>query len=59
MICATCLGGGCRFCEPEPWPLETWLDMGDKEIEQLVLDSLDELKRRGELNEKLERMWAL
>ena len=58
--CVTCLDAGCEFCEKvEPWPQETWVDLMDKEIEQLVCDGLDELYRRGKVNARLERMWSL
>lgn len=59
--CATCLDTGCDFCQPksEPWPKETWADMTDQDIEQLVCDGMDELQRRSAVTLKLERMWTL
>ena len=57
--CVTCLGEGCAACGPEPWPLETWKDLTDKDVEQLICDSLDELKRRAELVNRLEWQLAL
>jgi len=57
--CATCLDIGCDFCRVENWPPETWVDMTDQDIEQLVCDGLDELKRRSAVTLKLERMWTL
>lgn len=47
--CPNCLGGGCSLCEVEPWPKETWLDLTDSDLEQLICDGLDELKRRAEI----------
>ena len=43
----------------EPWPVETWVDMLDEELAQLVCDGLDELSRRGKATARLERMWLL
>ena len=72
--CWNCCDAGCPCCEEqkevhnlvdrinaycEPWPKETWLDMPDGEIEQLVCDGLDELKRRGKVNQRLEEWFAL
>lgn len=44
---------------PEPWPKETWLDLTDADLEQLVCDGLNELSRRGKRRDRLERMWTL
>ena len=57
--CTTCLDGGCEFCRPEPWPLETFLDLTDTDLEQLICDGLDELRRRGTVNARLETIWLL
>jgi hypothetical protein len=57
--CATCLDTGCDHCKSEPWPKETWAEMTDQDIEQLVCDGMDELQRRAVVTLKLERLWSL
>jgi len=61
--CATCFDTGCDHCrEPsfaEPWPKETWADMTEGDLEQLVLDAMDELLIRARVRETLERWYAL
>ena len=61
--CATCLDVGCDFCrEPsfaEPWPKETWADMTDQDIEQLICDAVDELQGRSTVTLRLEKLWTL
>jgi hypothetical protein len=62
--CATCFDTGCDACkaEPsfaEPWPKETWVDFTEGDLEQLVLDAMDELLRRGRQRAKLERWYSL
>lgn len=66
--CFNCCDEGCEFCPnvverigwyTEPWPKETWYDLTDQDLEQLVCDGLDELTRRGKRRERLERLWTL
>ena len=57
--CVTCLDAGCEFCEKEPFPPETWLDWCDGDLEQLAVDAIEELHRRGKVNAKMERWFAL
>jgi hypothetical protein len=57
--CATCLDTGCDFCNGEPWPKETWANMTDQDIEQLLLDAIGELQNRAKVTQKLERLWSL
>jgi hypothetical protein len=57
--CATCFDTGCDACRSEPWPKETWADMTEGDLEQLVLDAMDELLRRGRQRAKLERWYSL
>jgi len=59
--CATCLDDGCDHCQTkaEPWPKETWRDMTDQDIEQLLLDAINELQNRAVIRQRLERLWAL
>jgi hypothetical protein len=57
--CATCFETGCDHCKQEPWPKETWVDMTEGDLEQLVLDAMDELLRRGRQRAKLERWYSL
>jgi len=56
--CATCLDVGCDFCR-ERWPKETWADMTDQDIEQLICDAVDELQGRSAVTLRLERLWTL
>ena len=43
----------------EPFPPETWLDWCDGDLEQLAVDAIEELHRRGKANASLERWFAL
>ena len=43
----------------EPFPRETWLDWCDGDLEQLAVDAIEELHRRGKVNAKMERWFAL
>lgn len=56
--CSVCDGLGCEFCakvDEEHFPLEFFYDWADAELERLVLDCMDELKRRAGVVIKLER----
>jgi len=69
--CWTCLDTGCEYCPKapdvverigwytEPWPKETWYDLTDQDLEQLVCDGLDELTRRGKVLARLEKLWSM
>lgn len=46
--CVVCDDVGCEFCAavPEPWPAETFSNLGTRDLEQLIADACRELSRR-------------